>query len=78
MPFADTEAVVSVNDAHILVDNDSRIASVFKDIPLYRRKLLRTQRREQLFHLQQGDRRPLGTAVFGFVFCKVSFPFSLI
>ena len=32
--FANTEAVVSVYNNHVLVDNDWGIASVFKDIPL--------------------------------------------
>ena len=45
--FADTEAVVSIYDNHVLVDNDGGIAAVFQDIVLQSRSHT-TQRRAGL------------------------------
>lgn len=73
MLFADSKAVVSIDDDQLLIDGNGCVAAVLQDVPLQRRKLLRTERREQLFHLRQDDRRPLVTCVFGFVFCKIPF-----
>ena len=78
MFFTDTEPIVPVNDYHVLIDDDWGVAAVFQDIALQRRKLLRTQGREQSLHLRQHNGCPLRVAVFGFRVLQSTISFSLI
>ena len=68
---------MAINDDHILANNDWGIAAVFQDIALQRRKLLSAERREQLFHLRQDDRRPFRAAIFDFCVLQSTISFSL-
>ena len=77
MFFADAETVVSVYDDHVLVDDDGGVTAVFQDIALQRRKLLRAERREQVFHLRQNDGRSFRAAVCGFCVFQSTISFSL-
>ena len=77
MFFADAETIVPVNENHILVDDHGCVAAVFQDVALQRRKLLTAERREQVFHLRQDDRRPFRAAVCGFCIFQSTISFSL-
>ena len=63
--FAQSLAVVAVNDHHVLVDDHRGVTAVFQDVRFQGGKLLPRQRGEQFSHLRQDGGAALRTAVYG-------------
>ena len=65
MLFAQSLAVVAVNDHHVLVDDHRGVTAVFQDVRFQGGKLLPRQRGEQFRHLRQDGGGALGAAADG-------------